>query len=158
MCTFAGLSASSIVHVATRSSHFHITGSCVRRLKSAWNGLMSVVATQSPDFLASGQDANNRRIAQQQQAAAAKAPPAQRRGPGWSGGSETVCIRHADKTPSRFPAQLQSHCTIVYHSGIQSELSGRDEHRQYHDLPVTTRTSIQDPPQGNRKQHLLHPR
>ena len=46
------------------------------RLKAAWMDLMPAHTAQSPEFIASGQDANARRMAANQQAAGARAPPA----------------------------------------------------------------------------------
>ena len=45
------------------------------KLKAAWMDLMPTHTAQSPEFLASVQDANARRIAAHQQAAGARAPP-----------------------------------------------------------------------------------
>ena len=65
-------------------------------LKSAWMDLMPTHTAQSPEFIASVQDANARRIAAHQQAAGAGAP------------------RHADKQQGRISPQRQPHCTIFH--------------------------------------------
>ena len=47
----------------------------LRRFKAAWMDLMPTYTAQSPEYLASVQEANARTIARQQQAAGARAPP-----------------------------------------------------------------------------------
>ena len=56
----------------TLTSKFEIL---LMRLKAAWMDLMPTHTAQSPEFIASVQDANARRIAADQQAAGTRAPP-----------------------------------------------------------------------------------
>ena len=130
------------------------------RLKAAWMDLMPVHTAQSPEFIASVQEANARRIA----AAGARAPPPDLLQPDnpevlrqYLTGMQT---RHRDAFPL-------SDNLIAQFFIIQSELSDQQRERlisamslrnislekytyemmktQYHDLFITTRTSIQDP-------------
>ena len=132
------------------------------RLKAAWMDFLPIHTAQSPEFLASVQDANNRRLAQHQQAAGAGAPPPDLLNPEsaevyrqYTSGRQT---RHMETFP------LNDNLIAQFFI-IQSELSDQQRERlisamslrnitlenytydmmktQYHDLFITT--SIQDP-------------
>ena len=135
--------------------------------------LMPTHTAQSPEFIASVQDANARRIAAHQQAAGTRAPPPdllQIDNPEVLRQCLTgLQTRHRDAFP------LSDNLSAQFFI-IQSELSDQQRERvisamslrnislenytyemmkaQYHDLFITTRTSIQDPsirpPGGNR--------
>ena len=143
------------------------------RLKAAWMDLMPTHTAQLPEFLASVQDANARRLAARQQAAGARAPPPDL----LQAENPEVLRQHITGMQTRhkdaFPL---SDNLIAQFFIIQSELSDQQRERlisavslrnisfenytremmktQYHHLFITTRTSIQDPsirpPGGNR--------
>ena len=140
------------------------------RLKAAWMDLMPVFAAQSPSFRQSVQDANNRTIARHQQATGTRAPP-----PVLLNEDDPTVLRQyiagmQDTQRDAFPFTDN---LIAQFFVIQSELSDQQRERltsamslrnislenysyemlktQYHELFITTRTSIQDPsirPQG----------
>ena len=145
------------------------------RLKAASMDLMTVHTAQSPEFIASVHDANARRMAAHQQAAGVRATPPDLLSTDnpevlrqYLNGMQT---RHKDAFPS---------ATISFI--IQSELSGQQRERlisaamslrnislanytyemmktQYHDLFITTRTSIQDPsirPPGRNRSNTFY--
>ena len=123
------------------------------RLKAAWMDLMPVFTAQSPSFRQSVQDANARTIARHQQAAGARVPP---------------------------PVLLRLYITGMQDRLRSSELSDQQRERltsamslrnislenysyemlktHYHELFITTRTSIQDPsirPQGGNRSNTF---
>ena len=143
------------------------------RLKAAWMELMPVFTAQSPSFRQSVQDANARTIARDQQAAGVRAPP-----PALLNEDDPVVLRQyiqgmQDRQRDAFPFEDN---LIAQFFIIQSELSDQQRERltsamslrnislenysyemlktHYHELFITTRTSIQDlsirPQGGNR--------
>ena len=122
------------------------------RLKAAWMDLMPTHTAQSPEFIASVQDANARRIVARQQAAGTRAPP-----PDLSQIDNPEVLRQYLTDMQTISDNLIAHFFI-----IQSELSDQQRERlisamslrnfslenytyqmmktQYHDLFITTRT------------------
>ena len=152
------------------TSNFEIL---LMRLKAAWMDLMPVFTAQSPSFRQSVQDANARTIARHQQAAGTRVPP-----PVLLNEEDPTVLRQyitgmQDRQRDAFPFGDN---LIAQFFIIQSELSDQQRERltsamslrnislknysyemlktHYHELFITTRTSIQDPsirPQrGNR--------
>ena len=146
------------------------------RLKAAWMDLMPVFTAQSPSVRQSVQDANARTIARHQQAAGARAPP-----PALLNEDDPTVLRQyiqgmQDRQRDAFPFRDNLIAQLFI---IQSELSDQQRERltsamslrnislenysyemlktQYHELFITTRTSIQDP-SIRPKQHIPHHR
>ena len=147
------------------------------RLKAAWMDLMPVYTAQSPSFRQSVQDANNRTIARHQQAAGTRAPP-----PVLLNEDDPTVLRQyitgmQDRQRDAFPFGDN---LIARFFIIQSELSDQQRERltsalslrnislanysyemlktHYHELFITTRTSIQDPstrPQGGNRSNTF---
>ena len=147
------------------------------RLKAAWMDLMPIFTAQSPSFRQSVQDANARTIARHQQAAGARAPP-----PALLNEDDPKVLRQyiqgmQDRQRDAFPFGDN---LIAQFFIIQSELSDQQRERltsamslrnislenysyemlktHYHELFITTRTSIQDPsirPQGGRRSNTF---
>ena len=131
------------------------------RLKAAWMDLMPIFTAQSPSFRQSVQDASARTIARHQQAAGARAPP-----PALLNEDDPTVLRQyiqgmQDRQRDAFPFGDN---LIAQFFIIQSELSDQQRERlmslrnislenysyemlktHYHELFITTRTSIQDP-------------
>ena len=133
------------------TSNFEIL---LMRLKAAWMDLMPVFTAQSPSFRQSVQDANARTIARHQQAAGTRAPP--------------VLLNEDDPTVLRqYITGMQDGQRDAFPFGdnliaqffiIQSELSDEMLKTHYHELFITTRTSIQDPsirPQGGNRSNTF---
>ena len=140
------------------------------RLKAAWMGLMPIFTGQSPTFRQSVQDANARTIARHQQAAGTRVPPPVLLD------DPTVLRQYItgmqDRQRDAFPfgdnllAQffiIQSALSDQQRERLTSAMSLRNISLEnysyemlkthYHELFITTRTSIQHPsirPQGNR--------
>ena len=134
------------------TSKFHFL---LMRLKAAWMDLMPAHTARSPEFIASVQEANARRFAAHPQAAGARAPPPDLL---QTQSRSSTLQRHRDAFPL-------SDNLIAQFFIIQSELSDQQRERllsamslrnislenytyemmkmQYHDLFITTRTSIQ---------------
>ena len=147
------------------------------RLKAAWMDLMPIFTAQSPSFRQSVQDANARTIARHQQAAGVRAPP-----PALLNEDDPTVLRQyiqgmQDRQRDAFPFGDN---LIAQFFIIQSELSGQQRERltsamsfrnislenysyemlktHYHELFITTRTSIQDPsirPQGDSRSNTF---
>ena len=148
------------------------------RLKAAWMDFLPIHTAQSPEFLASVQDANNRRLAQHQQAAGAGAPPPDL----LLADNPEVYRQHINSRQTRHMETFPLNDNLIAQFFIlQSELSDQQRERlisamslrnitlenytyemmktQYHDLFITTRTSIQDPsirPQGGRGSNTFY--
>ena len=133
------------------------------RWKAAWTDLMPTFTAQSPEYRQSVQEANNTNIARHQQAAGARAPP------------PTLLADDDPNVLRQYIAGMQRRQRDAFPGDnfiaqffiIQSELSDQQRERltsamslrnitlenysyemlktQYHDLFITTRTSIQDP-------------
>ena len=147
------------------------------RLKAAWMDLMPIFTAQSPSFRQSVQDANARTIARHQQAAGARAPP-----PALLNEDDPTVLRQyiqgmQDRQRDAFPFGDN---LIAQFFIIPSELSDQQRERLtsamsfrnislenysyemlktcYHELFITTRTSIQDPsirPQGGSRSNTF---
>ena len=147
------------------------------RLKAAWMDLMPVFTAQSPSFRQSVQDANARTIARHRQAAGVREPP-----PVLLNEEDPTVLRQCitgmqDRQRDAFPFGDN---LIAQFFIIQSELSDQQRERltsamslrnislenysyemlktHYHELFITTRTSIQDPsirPKGNNRSNTF---
>ena len=147
------------------------------RLKAAWMDLMPIFTAQSPSFRQSVQDANARTIARHQQEAGARAPP-----PALLNEDDPTVLRQyiqgmQDRQRNAFPFGDN---LIAQFFIIPSELSDQQRERltsamsfrnislenysyemlktRYHELFITTRTSIQDPsirPQGGSRSNTF---
>ena len=125
------------------------------RLKAARMDLMPVFTAQSPSFRQSVQDANARTIARHQQAAGARAPP-----PALLNENDPTVLRQyiqgmQDRQRDAFPFGDNLIAQFFIIQSVTNPMSLRNISLEnysyemlkthYHELFITTRTSIQDP-------------
>ena len=107
------------------------------RLMAAWMDLMPVHTAMSPEFRASVQDANARRSRRCQ---------------------PRLQIR-CQETIQKYSGSTSTACRNVFEKHLPQELHHEMTKTQYHDLFVTTRTSIQDPsirPPGRNRSNTFY--